>query len=111
MKQEEVNLERMNRYCVVCGRESSPDLKKCCSQNSLVAIKKKGFFNRKIKYFSLNGRQLNEEEMSGIHERETAIHKQERGTLAKETNKSIDKSKVRLETFAALETFAVIPVI
>jgi hypothetical protein len=72
MWNKKVNIECMHKFCVICRKEWGPYLKKCCTQNSLVAIKRKGVFRKKIQYFAFDGRQLNDDDLATIRERERA---------------------------------------
>ena len=73
MKVEKVDIGKLERYCVVCKKEWGPRLKSCCTSNSLVVIKKSGKSTKEvITYYDLDGRELSEQELSQIQERERA---------------------------------------
>lgn len=72
-------LAEMTRYCVLCRKEYGPHLKGCCTHNSVVAIRREGFLRKRIRYFTLDGRQVDESGLSAI--REIAIATRDSGDL------------------------------
>ena len=61
---------RMNQYCVICGKVWGPNIDSCCTNTSLIKINKVGLFKKKIEYYDLNGNALNEKDIQEIKERE-----------------------------------------
>ena len=74
MTRYEANIAEMSKYCVLCGKEYGPHLKECCTHNSLVAIKREGFLRKRIRFFALDGRELDENGLSAIREIAVATH-------------------------------------
>jgi Zn-dependent protease with chaperone function len=68
MTRYEANIAEMSKYCVLCGKEYGPHLKECCTHNSLVAIKREGVLRKRIRFFALDGRELDENGLSAIRE-------------------------------------------
>lgn len=64
------NSKAIEKYCVLCQKTWGQYMAKCCTNNSLIIIYKYGFFNKKIKYFDLEGYELSENDVSNIRERE-----------------------------------------
>jgi len=62
------NAAEMGKYCLLCQKEFGPHLKECCTRNSLVAMEREGFLKKRIRYFSLDGQELDEDGLSGIRE-------------------------------------------
>ncbi len=54
------DVAELNRYCVLCRREYGPHFEKCCTTNSLVAMKTEGLFRRRTRYFTPDGSELDE---------------------------------------------------
>lgn len=69
----------INKYCVVCRKEHGPYLDKCCTERSLVAAKKRGFFRQTVTFFSLvDGRELSQEDLQQLCRIETARMEEEK---------------------------------
>lgn len=94
MSQEKVNTKLLKRYCVVCEREWAPHYEKCCTENSLVALKTEGFFKKRKLYYGLDGKLLNEKDLSELREREIA---------SREQRKAKPESASRLAAEASVE--------
>lgn len=71
----------MIKYCLVCEKEFGPSLNAHCTDSSLVAIRKEGSFKTRTLFFALDGRELNEDELS--HMRDVEIAKIAKGAVLK----------------------------
>lgn len=71
------NLAEMTRYCVLCEKEYGPHLMGCCTHNSVVAMRREGLLKKRIRYFALDGEQLDKNGLSAI--REIAVATRESG--------------------------------
>jgi hypothetical protein len=72
MEQQSVDVERLPRYCVVCGGEYGPGLETHCTDKSLVAIKRVGLLKKETLFFTLDGEALSEDDLSRMRETEAA---------------------------------------
>jgi hypothetical protein len=70
MAQNKAVTNYMNRYCIVCGKEWGPALNRCCTETSLVAIVRTGFFKKKTLYYDLNGITIDEAHLAQLRESE-----------------------------------------
>jgi len=68
MEQKTETVGKLDRYCVVCGKQYNSQFESCCTPSSLVAVKEEGFFKKRIKYFSLDGKPLDENHLSRMRE-------------------------------------------
>lgn len=66
-------INKMDHYCVICGKFLKSSIQSCCTQNSLVKINKVGLLKKRIEYFDSEGNILNEDELREIKERETLV--------------------------------------
>jgi hypothetical protein len=95
MTRYEAHIAEMSKYCVLCDKEYGPHFKQCCTHNSLVAIKREGFLRKRIRFFALDGRELDENGLSAIRE------------IAVATRDSADREAIRQpEKLAAAESKA-----
>ena len=70
---------QLHRYCVLCNKEYGPDFTRCCTSDSLVAVQRSGFLHRQIRYFTLDGTELDDAALSAVRQRavntrDTAAH-------------------------------------
>jgi len=72
MEKQSIDVTRMTRYCVVCEREFGSALEKHCTDTSLVATMTEGVFKKKTRYFTLEGVEINEDELSSLKKAESA---------------------------------------
>jgi hypothetical protein len=94
MTRYEANIAEMSKYCVLCGKEYGPHLKECCTHNSLVAIKREGFLRKRIRFFALDGRELDENGLSAIREIAVATHNSaDREAIRQPENLAANESK------------------
>jgi len=95
IRKYEANVAEMTRCCVLCGREYGPHLKRCCTHNSLVAIRREGFLRKRIRYFTLDGRQVDESGLSAIRELAIATRDSpDREAIEQPENLAAEHSKV-----------------
>jgi len=108
---EKIKIEKMKKFCVICKQTYGKYMRECCTKNSLVCINFHGFIKRKIKYFSLSGRELNENDLLEIFKQEELIYKKlidiRKKRLLKindSNNKNIDElSKLKSKHFDIFE--------
>lgn len=89
MELERADVDRMSRYCVVCGKEWGPQMKICCSENSLVAIRRDGFLRRKSHYFNLDGVPLHEEDLARLRRSEMAAASESKHSVSLRADLSV----------------------
>jgi hypothetical protein len=70
MEQQKVNVERMNKYCVIREQEVDRHIDRHCTPSSVVAIKGR-VFRKRNRFFTLSGKELNEESLFHIRETKT----------------------------------------
>jgi len=108
-KRLNVNVDQMKKYCVICKKTYGELMRECCTPNSLVGIFHYGLFNRKIKYYSLSGNELAEDELLAIFKREEPIYQQiieerqarvqnNHNNMTKNSNKKKESDTVKTKT-------------
>jgi hypothetical protein len=66
-------VHKLNRYCILCGKEWGPDFTLCCTANSLVRIQREGRFRKAVCYFYENGTRLDANALLELRAREQKI--------------------------------------
>jgi len=61
----------LKKYCVVCEKAWGAHVQSCCTQNSVVAIKREGLLRKRRRYFTLSGQELSQEGLA--HLRQSAL--------------------------------------
>src|SRR2546425_12966860 len=73
MRENQPNVGKLNKYCVLCEKEFGPSLNEHCTADSLVAIEKRreGFFRNRVsvQYFTLDGTELTPTQLTAIREK------------------------------------------
>ena len=104
MKRRRINeIADMNKYCVICNVEHGPYLEKCCTQTSLVALTREGFFKKTNRYFALDGKELNENELSAMMEIERRNLERETAAAAESQLRSVSNTSSRGNVPALVE--------
>lgn len=62
----------MLKYCLVCDKELGPRLTVHCTDRSVVAMKREGFFRKQLSLYSLDGHKLTEDDLSRMKAIEVA---------------------------------------
>jgi hypothetical protein len=69
---------KLNQFCFMCKKEWGPSADHCFDCNTsdtLVRIKKHGFFKKRIEYFDQNGEVISSDELLKMHDKYAATNK------------------------------------
>lgn len=94
-----VRIESMSKYCVICKKTWGPHMSKCCTYNSIVAVRK-GRFTRTAKYYDLKGTPLTESDLHKLEDRENSILTKQQRASKNRTETSKSERKVYSEVIA-----------
>jgi hypothetical protein len=95
-----LDVQKMNRYCVVCEKEFGPYLEAHCTDKSLVAVARIGF-QQKASYYSLDGKELADSDLIALKNTET-----ERKEIWKQSNldsKKRDQRKIQRNPYVSVK--------
>jgi len=76
--QEKTIVDDMDKYCIICKKNWGKSMRKCCTDNSIIAIENPRYIDieKKIRYFNLDGVQLNSNDILQLIEQEEPIYYQ-----------------------------------